>query len=223
MLGGLSNDDARSQAFAPGIVLLGAFARSVDRDLLAALSGIAMELPFHGLTTRCGWRVRAAVTNCGSVGWLADQTGYRYVAEDPEGGQSGPAMPPVLLDVATRAAGRAGFPDFRPDACLISRYAPGSRLPLHQASRPQDVEPPVVCVSLGLPAIFLWDGMTRSEQPRYMRLAHGDVVVWGGEEQMTFHHVDRKREGDRSASEKSRYNFMLRFTCEHGRAASEPS
>jgi alkylated DNA repair protein (DNA oxidative demethylase) len=213
------DENTWKSAFAPGVVLLGGFARSVDCDFLAALSDIAEASPFHNLTTPCGRRVPAAVTNCGSVSWHADQTGYRHISADPEDGRLGPAMPAVFLDLAMRAAGRAGFPNFRPDACLIGRYSPGARLPLHQDLRPQNVEPPVVYVSLGLPAIFLVSDMAQSAQPRRVRLAHGDAVVCDGEERMTFRHVDGGRDGQPSARGPFRHSFTFRFTRGHGRAA----
>jgi len=202
--------EARVLALAPGAVLLAGFARSIDRDLLAALSHVAETAPFRYMTTPGGWRMSVAMTNCGEAGWVTDRTGYRYDSQDPYIGRSWPAMPAIFLDLAIRAADEAGFTNFTPDACLINRYTPGSRLSLHQDRNERDFGQPIVSVSLGLPAIFLWGGMTRSERPRRVRLAHGDVVVWGGPARMTFHGIDTLRDGEHPATGSFRYNLTFR-------------
>ena len=130
-----------------------------------------------------------AMTNCGAAGWVTDRTGYRYDRRDPECGRPWPAMPGVFADLAAQAAARAGFDGFAPDACLVNRYEPGSRLSLHQDKNERDFEAPIVSVSLGLPAVFLFGGFERADRARRVPLAHGDVVVWGGPARLRYHGV----------------------------------
>lgn len=193
-----------------GAMLLYGFARSVDRALLDALQDVAREAPFRHLVTPGGWRMSVAITNCGNVGWVSDRSGYRYDAIDPESGRRWPAMPAPFIDLATRAAGTAGFPDFQPDVCLINRYEPGARLSLHQDRNERKLEDPIVSVSLGLPAIFLWGGRKRGDRPRRVPLGHGDVVVWGGPARMTFHGVLPVAEGIHALTGRARYNLTFR-------------
>ena len=130
-----------------------------------------------------------AMTNCGAAGWVTDRTGYRYTVRDPETARPWPAMPEAFSDLAARAATEAGFDGFGPDACLINRYAPGARLTLHQDRNEQDFAAPIVSVSLGLPAVFLFGGLQRSDPQRRVSLMHGDVVVWGGPSRLRHHGV----------------------------------
>jgi alkylated DNA repair protein (DNA oxidative demethylase) len=151
-----------------------------------------------------------AMTNCGAVGWVTDRRGYRYDPVDPETGEAWPAMPPVFADLATRAAAAAGFDGFHPDACLINRYEPGARLSLHQDKDERDLGAPVVSVSLGLPATFLFGGMRRSERPRRVALTHGDVVVWGGPARLAFHGVMPLAAGEHETIGRRRVNLTFR-------------
>ena len=162
------------------------------------------------MVTPGGFTMSVAMTNCGKAGWLTDRTGYRYDPVDPRHGQPWPAMPAVFAHLAAQAAHIAGFPDFVPDACLINRYAPGARLTLHQDKNERDFNAPIVSVSLGLPATFLWGGLSRSDRPRRLRLNHGDVVVWGGPARMTFHGVDVLRTGKHELTGATRYNLTFR-------------
>ena len=206
----LFDGEAQELTLSPGALLLGGFARSIDDGLLAAMSEVTKASAFRHMVTPGGWRMSVAMTNCGDAGWVTDRTGYRYDSQDPEVGQSWPAMPAIFRDLALRASKRAGFTNFRPDACLINRYAPGSKLSLHQDRNERDFDQPIVSVSLGLPATFLWGGKTRSERPQRVRIAHGDVVVWGGPARMTFHGVDTVRKGEHPATGPFRYNLTLR-------------
>jgi alkylated DNA repair protein (DNA oxidative demethylase) len=119
-------------------------------------------------------------------------------------------MPLVFREVATSAAAAAGFSGFAPDACLISRYEPGARLSLHQDKDEIDLESPIVSISLGLPAVFLFGGHRRSERPRRVPLAHGDVVVWGGPARLRYHGVMPLREARHPLLGASRVNLSLR-------------
>ena len=151
-----------------------------------------------------------AMTNCGSVGWVSDHTGYRYDAIDPESGQPWPAMPPVLRRLAADAADDAGFNGFEPEACLINRYVPGAKLSLHQDKDELDFGAPIVSVSLGLPAIFLFGGPKRADKPNRYRLEHGDVVVWGGPSRLFFHGVAPLADGEHAVMGRQRINLTFR-------------
>ena len=151
-----------------------------------------------------------AMSNAGPVGWVSDRSGYRYAPADPDTGRPWPAMLDAFAILAGRAAERAGYGGFVPDYCLVNRYEPGARMSLHQDRDERDFAAPIVSVSLGLPATFLWGGATRAERPRRLRLGHGDVVVWGGPSRLAFHGVDALKPGTHPATDAARYNLTLR-------------
>ena len=194
----------------PGAFVLRAFAMKEGPALLAAIDSVARAAPWRHMKTAGGWRMSVAMTNCGSAGWLSDASGYRYDAIDPETRRPWPAMPEVFAALAGRAAGAARFDRFVPDACLVNRYEPGARLTLHQDRDEQDFAAPIVSVSLGVPASFLWGGATRSQRPRRVRLEHGDVVVWGGPARLHFHGVDTLREAHHPLTGSTRFNLTFR-------------
>lgn len=194
----------------PGAWLLGGFALDEAPALLAAIAAIAAAAPFRYLETPGGGRMSVAMTNCGEVGWVSDRRGYRYETDDPLSGHPWPVMPPIFRDLAARAARRAGFADFRPDACLINRYAPGTRLSLHQDRDEATLEAPIVSVSLGVSATFLWGGHRRNDRPRRLILHHGDVVVWGGPARMTFHGIDTLPRSEHPLTAEYRFNLTFR-------------
>ena len=130
-----------------------------------------------------------AMTNCGTYGWVSDSRGYRYDAIDPVSGRHWPKIPAIFMTLARSAAAVAGFENYRPDACLINRYDPGTRLSMHQDKNERDVQAPIVSVSLGIPAIFLWGGLNREDKSIRISLFHGDVVVWGGPARFRYHGV----------------------------------
>jgi alkylated DNA repair protein (DNA oxidative demethylase) len=195
---------------AEGAVLLRSFARPIERELIAALRDIAAQAPFRHMVTPGGHQMSVAMTNCGKAGWVTDRSGYRYDAIDPESGKPWPAMPAALCDLAGRAAAEAGFGGFSPDACLINRYEPGARMSLHQDKDERDFENPIVSVSLGLPAIFLFGGPKRADKPQRYRLEHGDIVVWGGPSRLFFHGVAPLADGEHNLLGRQRINLTFR-------------
>ncbi|QHO75083.1 alpha-ketoglutarate-dependent dioxygenase AlkB [Bradyrhizobium sp. CCBAU 051011] len=207
-----SVDDTRPsrEVMADGAVLLRGFARPFEAELLPALRAIVKQAPFRHLITPGGHRMSVAMTNCGGVGWVADRTGYRYDAIDPESGQKWPAMPPVLRRLAADAADDAGFNGFAPEACLINRYVSGAKLSLHQDRDERDFGAPIVSVSLGLPAIFLFGGPKRADKTARYRLEHGDVVVWGGPSRLFFHGVASLADGEHPVMGRQRINLTFR-------------
>lgn len=191
-------------------LLLRGFAQARATHLVAAIGDITSVSPFRRMTTPGGWVMSVGLTNCGAAGWITDRTGYRYDAIDPATGRSWPAMPPVFATVATEAAAAAGFTSFSPDACLVNRYTPNARLSLHQDRNERDFGHPIVSVSLGLPAIFLWGGLSRGNPVARVPLGHGDVVVWGGPDRLRFHGIHPLAEGDHPLTGPVRFNLTFR-------------
>lgn len=201
---------ALQQRIADGAMLLHGFAMPFERDLIASIGAILEQAPFRQMFTPGGHQMSVAMTNCGSVGWVTDRTGYRYDGSDPESRKPWPAMPASFRQLAEQAADRAGFEAFLPDACLINRYQPGARMSLHQDKDETDFSAPIVSVSLGLPAIFLFGGLKRSDKPRRLRLEHGDVVVWGGPARLAFHGVAPLADGEHALLGRQRINLTFR-------------
>ncbi|HEV8016767.1 MAG TPA: DNA oxidative demethylase AlkB [Stellaceae bacterium] len=201
---------AAVETIVPGALLLRGFARDEAPALTRAIERVAAVSPFRNMETPGGFRMSVAMTNCGAAGWITDRSGYRYSGIDPLSGEPWPAMPKRLRALAARAAAAAGFDDFAPDACLVNRYAPGARMSLHQDKNERDFTQPIVSVSLGLPATFLFGGMKRSDRPKRLRLVSGDVVVWGGPARMAFHGVDPLAEGEDALTGPCRLNLTLR-------------
>ena len=195
---------------AEGALLLCGFAKAIEADLIAALRDIVAQAPFRHMVTPGGHQMSVAMTNCGGKGWVTDRSGYRYDPTDPQTGRSWPAMPPLLRDLAERAAARAGFSGFAPDACLINRYQPGAKMSLHQDKDEHDFGAPIVSVSLGLPAIFMFGGLSRNDRPRRYRLEHGDIAVWGGPARLAFHGVAPLADGDHPLMGRQRINLTFR-------------
>jgi alkylated DNA repair protein (DNA oxidative demethylase) len=198
------------EPMAEGAVLLRGFAGTFEAALVADLRDIIAQAPFRHMFTPGGQQMSVAMTNCGSIGWVTDRTGYRYDGNDPESGRPWPAMPPSFRTLAGQAADQAGFRGFSPDACLINRYAPGARMSLHQDKDETDFGAPIVSVSLGLPAIFLFGGLKRSDKPQRFRLQHGDVAVWGGLARLSFHGVAALADGEHAVMGRQRINLTFR-------------
>lgn len=198
------------ETLAPGAVLLRGFALPFASGLLEELTRIIAVAPFRHMVTPGGSRMSVAMTSCGTHGWVTDAGGYRYEPADPQSRKAWPAMPGVFRSLATDAAERAGFAQFDPDACLINRYQPGARMSLHQDKDERDLGQPIVSVSLGLTAVFLFGGMHRSDPTRRLELMHGDVVVWGGPARLRYHGVLALREGDHPVLGRQRINLTFR-------------
>ena len=204
--------DARPsrETIGEGAALLRGFARPFEAELIPALREIVRQAPFRHLITPGGHRMSVAMTNCGSLGWVSDPSGYRYDGIDPNSGAPWPAMPPVLRKLAADAAAEGGFDGFSSEACLINRYVPGAKLSLHQDKDELDFGAPIVSVSLGLPAIFLFGGLKRNDPTLRYRLEHGDVVVWGGPSRLAFHGVAPLADGEHGLLGRQRINLTFR-------------
>lgn len=198
------------ESLGPGAVVLRGFAAPDQAALLAGLQEVIAQAPFRHMMTPGGFRMSVAMTNCGALGWVTDRTGYRYAPVNPETGMPWPRMPAAFLRLAENAAAQAGFAGFAPDACLVSRYEPGAKLSLHQDRDERDFGEPIVSVSLGLPAVFLFGGLKRTDKAARAPLEHGDVVVWGGPARLRYHGVLRLDEGHHPLVGEQRINLSFR-------------
>jgi DNA oxidative demethylase len=192
----------------PGIWLLRGFADS--SRLMPLIDQVAASAQFRHLVTPGGQTMSVAMTNCGPLGWVSDRSGYRYDARDPLSGKAWPPLPQELRELALGAAATAGFPDFVPDACLVNRYSPGSRLTAHRDADEQDYSQPIVSVSLGLPATFAFYGLTRGGKGKSLELRDGDVLVWGGPSRLVYHAVRPVKPGHHPVTGGFRYNLTFR-------------
>lgn len=202
--------DVPQDLLGPGTAILSGFALEREKSLSAAIFAVAEKAPFRHMITPGGFRMSVAMTDCGALGWVSDEKGYRYDRVDPQSGINWPAMPDAFRDLALSAADAAGFPNFLPDACLINRYEPGARLTLHQDKDERDYNQPIVSVSLGLPATFLFGGMKRAEKVIRIPVIHGDVIVWGGPARLRYHGVAPLKQGEHPLFGNYRYNLTFR-------------
>lgn len=195
---------------APGASVLPGFACERANVLLSELAPLLAAAPWRHMETPGGRRMSVALTNCGALGWVSDRRGYRYAPQDPSTGRPWPAMPASFAALAADAARAAGYPGFAPDACLVNCYVPGARLTLHQDRNERDMGQPIVSVSLGLPAVFLFGGPARGDRTRRITLVHGDAAVWGGPSRLHFHGVLPLAQGRHPATGDCRINLTFR-------------
>lgn len=198
------------EAIGPGAFVLRGFALARSAELIAAITELERRAPFRHMTTPGGFRMSVALTNCGTLGWTTNLQGYRYTTLDPQTGQPWPDMPDAFMSLAREAAAAAGFSGFVPDACLINRYVPGARMSLHQDKNERDFSAPIVSVSLGMPAVFLFGGHARGDKAARIPLLHGDAVVWGGQDRMRYHGVLPLKDRPHPVLGSQRINFTFR-------------
>jgi alkylated DNA repair protein (DNA oxidative demethylase) len=200
----------RAERFDVGACLLKGFCAAQESALHDCIQTITAAASFRRMATPGGHTMSAAMSNCGAVGWITDRRGYRYSATDPQTGQPWPPLPEGFTILAQTAAAAAGYDGFTPDACLINCYQPGAKMALHQDRDEQDFTAPIVSVSLGLPAVFLWGGKTRADKPQRLLLASGDVLVWGGPSRLNFHGIAPIKTGAHPIFSASRINLTFR-------------
>lgn len=211
LFGNLPPDQlASQQQLAPGAMLLHGFACNAEAEVLQAVETVIARAPLRHMQTPGGYTMSVATTSCGALGWVTDAHGYRYAAQDPRTGEPWPAMPSCLTDLAQTAALSAGYAGFVPESCLINEYVPGAKLSLHQDKDEKDLSAPIVSVSLGLPAVFLFGTAHRADRPQRYRLEHGDVVVWGGPSRLAFHGVMPLADGVHAHLGRRRINLTFR-------------
>ncbi|PMZ90007.1 MULTISPECIES: DNA oxidative demethylase AlkB [unclassified Pseudomonas] len=178
--------------------------------LLPALEKVLAAAPFRQMVTPGGFTMSVALSSCGQFGWTTDRSGYRYTRLDPQTAKPWPMMPEVFFQLAQAAAQAAGFTGFAPDSCLINRYIPGAKMSLHQDKDEHSYAAPIVSVSLGLPATFLFGGFARSDKSQRVPLFHGDIVVWGGVDRLRYHGVLPIKDGHHPKLGEQRFNFTFR-------------
>jgi alkylated DNA repair protein (DNA oxidative demethylase) len=175
--------------------------RDVLQDVVARAPLYTPRMP------KTGKPMSVRMSNCGPLGWVTDEAGYRYQATHPETGEPWPAMPAALIDAWRELAGYAAAPE----ACLINFYGPDAKMGLHQDRDEQDFDAPVVSLSLGDTCLFRVGGCKRSDPTRSVRLASGDAVVLGGAARLAFHGVDRIMPGTSTLlPEGGRINLTMR-------------
>ncbi len=128
--GGSKSAPLAAVAVAPGVDHFPGF---LDRAAQAALRDEVLAIlelapPFRPRMPRTGKPFSVQMSNCGALGWVSDEAGYRYQPTHPETGRLWPPMPPRLL--AAFASIAPGAPP--PEACLINIYDPAARMGLHQ-------------------------------------------------------------------------------------------
>jgi DNA oxidative demethylase len=156
--------------------------------LLAALHGVFAAAPlFTPRMPRSGRPFSVRMSNCGPLGWVSDESGYRYQPAHPETRRAWPPMPEILLKT-WKDIGRYPFP---PEACLINFYDATAKMGLHQDRDEEDFDAPVVSLSLGDSCLFRVGGLKRSDPTYSFRLDSGDALVLGGAARLAFHGVDR--------------------------------
>ncbi|UIN57594.1 DNA oxidative demethylase AlkB [Pseudomonas kribbensis] len=190
--------------------VLRGFALPQIEQLLPALESIIACAPLRHMMTPGGFSMSVATSSCGAVGWITDRSGYRYSSEDPVSHQPWPAMPEVFRELAQTAAKSAGFADFVPDSCLINRYVPGAKMSLHQDKDEKTYEAPIVSLSLGLPATFLFGGFARGDRSQKISLLHGDMVIWGGVDRLRYHGILPIKPGRHPRLGEQRFNLTFR-------------
>ncbi|MGC5703249.1 DNA oxidative demethylase AlkB [Pseudomonas sp. NFXW11] len=200
----------RIEVLGPQSRVLRGFARPWVERLLPSLDSVLAAAPFRHMLTPGGFSMSVALSSCGKLGWTTDRSGYRYSAIDPQSQQPWPAMPEVFRELAEAAAQAAGFNGFDPDSCLINCYRPGAKMSLHQDKNERDYSAPIVSLSLGLPAIFLFGGLQRRDPSQRVPLLHGDVVVWGGVDRLRYHGVLPLKDGNHAELGGQRINLTFR-------------
>jgi len=198
------------EVIAPGATLLRGFALPFEDGVWKGVETVAAAAAFRHMVTPGGFEMSVAMTNCGPLGWVTDTSGYRYAPRDPLSGKAWPSFPGAFLELAREAARAGGFEGFEPDACLVNEYVAGAKMSLHQDRNERDFGAPIVSVSLGLPAVFLFGGEARGDKTTKHRLEHGDVVVWGGPSRLRFHGVKELEGGHHPKLGARRINLTFR-------------
>lgn len=178
----------------PGAIWLRSWLSLDEQANLVAECRALMDGPAGGYvpTVRGGGRMRVRML-CLGRHWNPLTYSYQSTREDHDG-QPVAAIPAAWVELASAAAREAGFA-FRPDICLINFYGSDGRMGLHQdkdegaASLAAGL--PVVSVSLGDTARFLFGGTRRRDAVESILLESGDVFVFGGAARLRYHGIGR--------------------------------
>ncbi len=182
-----------SITLAPGLVYHPDYLdRAAQERLLQAIRDVTVRAPLYTpRMPRTGKPFSVRMTNCGPLGWVSDLQGYRYQPAHPETGEPWPSMPDRVLQAWKELS---GYPD-RPDACLVNFYEPTARMGMHQDKDEEELDAPVVSLSLGDTALFRYGGLDRKDPTRSVKLRSGDAIVFGGPARLIYHGIDRLAAG----------------------------
>jgi alkylated DNA repair protein (DNA oxidative demethylase) len=182
-------EESLSLSLAPGVTYYPDYLdRAAQVHLLGQIREIVRAAPLYTpRMPKTGKPFSVRMTNCGPLGWVSDETGYRYQSTHPETGMPWPAMPDRLL----AAWEELGDYPHLPDACLINFYEPAAKMGLHQDKDEEEFAAPVVSLSLGDTALFRYGGLERRDPTRSVRLRSGDAIVFGGPARLIYHGIDR--------------------------------
>jgi alkylated DNA repair protein (DNA oxidative demethylase) len=182
--------------------------RSAQDALLLALRDVVRRAPVYTpRMPKTGKPMSVRMTNCGPLGWVTDERGYRYQPTHPETGEPWPPIPDILLKAWAELGGYA----HQPESCLVNYYGPTAKMGLHQDRDEQDFAAPVVSLSLGDTGLFRIGGTKRGDPTRSLRLASGDGLVLAGDARLAFHGIDRIMPGTSTLlPDGGRINFTLR-------------
>lgn len=192
----------------------GYFDRAGQTALAAALEQILTAAPlFTPRMPKSGRPMSVRMSNCGPLGWITDEAGYRYEPNHPVTGRPWPPIPEMLIAMWNELGGYR----FAPQACLINFYGAAAKMGLHQDRDEEDFDAPVVSLSLGDSCLFRIGGRKRSDPSRSLRLSSGDALVLAGADRLAFHGVDRIYPGTSTLLARGgRINLTLRRVTRPG-------
>lgn len=199
------------QRLGPGSLLIRHQLQAVAPHLMDDIQALTLKHPLRHMVTRGGHPMSVATSSCGPYGWVSDaRHGYRYATIDPHTGLPWPPIPAHWQALAASLAAQAGYERFEPDSALINCYAAGSRMGLHQDRDEATLDCPIVSLSLGITANFMFGGLSRQDPVSDVPLMHGDVVVWGGADRLRFHGIRPLKDGYHPLTGHHRYNITFR-------------
>ena len=203
-----SHQHPSQQEIAPGLTLLKGLVSGAE--FMPLIQHIIKLAPARHMMTPMGHASKVAMSNCGPMGWVSDQQGYRYSPSDPTSGQPWPNLPKAFSKLANLSAKLAGIGGFTPDACLVNFYEIGVGMGKHQDINEADFQWPIVSVSLGLPAVFQVSGTKRTGKNINILLEDGDVLVIHGQARRFYHGIRALKADPLQPNLTHRYNLTLR-------------
>jgi alkylated DNA repair protein (DNA oxidative demethylase) len=174
----------------PGLLYAPGYLTRDEQDALVAdLREVVKAAPlFTPRMPRTGKEFSVRMTNCGALGWVSDrERGYRYQPTHPDTGLPWPAIPALALRAWEELSPYKPYPE----ACLVNFYEASARMGLHQDRDEQEMDAPVVSLSLGDTCLFRIGGTERKAPTKSFKLHSGDAMMLSGPARLAFHGVDR--------------------------------
>ena len=188
---------------APGYLDATAQRRLMDQ----VLDALGQAPLYRARMPRSGRPLSVMMSNCGALGWYSDEAGYRYVEQHPATGAHWPPIPALALAAWRDLVGQGP----EPDACLVNWYGPEARMGLHQDRDEEDLQSPVLSLSLGDTALFRMGSASRRGPTKSLALRSGDALWFGGPARLAYHGIDRIMPGTSSlVPHGGRINLTLR-------------